>query len=138
MTESRENYITNGGKIRKMPNINKSSDRAKVNKRYNLKPCPRCKHYKICTEPCGKVDRFSNQDDNEDAWKNVRPIAHIENLTKEVPKGLSTCEAILINYFVDRMTPPQIAKKHYKSRQYVYRIIKRYSAIIIQNIKKSV
>jgi DNA-directed RNA polymerase specialized sigma subunit len=43
----------------------------------------------------------------------------------------------LQNYFIDRMKPKDIAERYYKSQQYVYRIIKKYSKIIAENIKKA-
>jgi len=132
-------YLAKGGKIRKMPTIHKSSDRAKVRKRYVLDPCPICKDYQTCKDPCPKVERFLNHDDGLESWKKVTTIAHINGKhAKEMPQGVSTCEAILINYFIDRTTPREIANNYHKSRQYIHRIIKHYSKITIENIKKSV
>jgi hypothetical protein len=134
-----QEFIDNGGKIRKMPTIDKSSDRAKVRKRYQHDPCPPCPHYRNCTEPCERVTKFLNHEDGLESWKKITCIPHLKGKhAKEMPQGVSTCEAILINYFIDRLTPAQIANKHYKSRQYIHRVIKKYSKLIIQNIKKSV
>ena len=134
-----DKYLLSGGTIRKMPTIGKSSDRAKVQKRYEVKPCPSCPDYEACTKPCKKLERFLNHDDGLESWKKIKTVSHLNGKhAKEMPQGLSTCEAILINYFIDRLTPAQIANKHYKSRQYIHRVIKKYSKLIIQNIKKSV
>jgi hypothetical protein len=35
------------------------------------------------------------------------------------------------------MKPKDIAERYYKSQQYVYRVIKKYSKIMIENIKKA-
>jgi hypothetical protein len=134
-----DKYLSSGGKVRKMPTIGKSSDRAKVRKRYQVKPCPSCQQYLDCVKPCIKLERFLNHDDGLESWKKITTVSHLNGKhAKEMPQGVSTCEAILINYFIDRLTPAQIANKHYKSRQYIHRVIKKYSKLIIQNIKKSV
>ena len=132
-------FLSKGGRIRKMPTIERTSDRAKVQKRYQVKPCPSCPEYQDCVNPCEKLTRFLNHDDGLESWKKITTVSHLNGKhAKEMPQGVSTCEAILINYFIDRLTPAQIAKKHYKSRQYIHRVIKKYSKLIIQNIKKSV
>ena len=134
-----DKYLSSGGTVRKMPTIGKSSDRAKVRKRYRVKPCPSCPDYIDCDKPCIKLERFLNHDDGLESWKKITCIPHLNGKhAQEMPQGVSTCEAILINYFIDRLTPAQIANKHYKSRQYIHRVIKKYSKLIIQNIKKSV
>jgi DNA-directed RNA polymerase specialized sigma subunit len=103
-----------------------------------MKQCTDCLEYKQCKEPCREVEAYINQDDNADAWIKIRPSEHIEQWgAAKMPDNVSTTEVILQNYFIDRMQPKEIAEKHYKSKQYVYRIIKKYSAIITENIKKA-
>lgn len=100
--------------------------------------CKDCVHYKYCHRPCIAVLQYINQDENEEAWVRIRFTDKIE--AKGNIKGkeaVSTTEVILQNYFIDRMKPKDIAEKYYKSKQYVYRIIKKYSKIMIENIKKA-
>lgn len=100
--------------------------------------CQECKHYLNCRQPCQEIDDFINQDDNEDAWLKIRFTDKIERCDLKNRDGVSTTEAILQNYFIDRMEPKEIAEKYFKSRQYVYWVIKKYTSIIAANIKKSV
>jgi DNA-directed RNA polymerase specialized sigma subunit len=100
--------------------------------------CKDCSHYKYCKKPCIAVLQYINQDENEEAWVRIRFTDKIE--AKGNIKGkeaVSTTEVILQNYFIDRMKPKDIAERYYKSQQYVYRIIKKYSKIIAENIKKA-
>lgn len=104
-----------------------------------MKQCTECPDYKSCKEPCSEVEAFINQDENPNAWLKIRPSEHIEQWgCTKMPDNVSTTEAILQNYFIDRMKPKDIADRYYKSQQYVYYVIKKYSKIITENIKKSV
>jgi hypothetical protein len=55
-----------------------------------------------------------------------------------MPDGVGTTEAILQNYFIDRMTTKEIAEHYNKSQRYINKTIKHYKSILIENIKKSV
>lgn len=99
------------------------------------KPCPL---YKTCRKPCGLIDDYINQDENIEAWEKISFTNKIEQIgDAKMRDSVSTTEAILQNYFLDRMTPKEIAEKNYKSQQYVYKVIKKYSVIIAENIKKA-
>jgi DNA-directed RNA polymerase specialized sigma subunit len=100
--------------------------------------CKDCVHYKYCHRPCIAVSKYINQDENEDAWLKIKFTNKIEiRPNAKMKESVSTTEVILQNYFIDRMKPKDIAERYYKSQQYVYRIIKKYSKIIAENIKKA-
>jgi hypothetical protein len=85
------------------------------------------------------MEAYVNQDANDEAWSQIRPNDYIDSWGNiNMPDILSTTETILQNYFLDRMKPQDIAERHYKSKQYVYYVIHKYTKIISQNIKKSV
>ena len=100
--------------------------------------CSSCTKRKYCKSPCEPVERYINQDNNDDTWMNVVFTERIEQIQCKNREGVSITEAILQNYFLDRMKPKEISEKYYKSQQYVYWVIKKYSKIIAENIKKSV
>jgi DNA-directed RNA polymerase specialized sigma subunit len=100
--------------------------------------CKDCVHYKYCHRPCIAVLQYISQDENEDAWLKIKFTNKIEiRPNAKMKESVSTTEVILQNYFIDRMKPKDIAERYYKSQQYVYRIIKKYSKIMIENIKKA-
>ena len=105
--------------------------------RYNMESCKGCPLYHKCKIPCPEVNEYINQDENEDAWLKIHFTNKIEVWDAKTKESVSTTEAILQNYFLDRMKPKDIAERYYKSQQYVYRIIKKYSKIMIENIKKA-
>jgi hypothetical protein len=128
-------------KIIVLPAIDKPSDRKRIKKQYHLKnldPCPTCNKYTKCQKLCLQAERYINQDEDPDHWDKIKPVAYIEQCNKKTQPNLSTSEIILCNYFIDRMEVKEIAILHYKSRQYVHRLIKKYTQLIIKNIKKSV
>jgi DNA-directed RNA polymerase specialized sigma subunit len=99
--------------------------------------CSLCKKRKNCKVLCVHAEAYANQDRVEEN-PNEKPTDIMEDYNKPMPEGLSTCEAILQDFFFDRLTPAKIAQIHHISATYVYRIIKQYKVIISQNIKKSV
>jgi DNA-directed RNA polymerase specialized sigma subunit len=102
-----------------------------------MESCKGCPLYRKCKIPCPEVNQYINQDENEDAWLKIRFTNKIEIWDAKTKESVSTTEAILQNYFLDRMKPKDIAERYYKSPQYVYRVIKKYSKIMIENIKKA-
>lgn len=101
--------------------------------------CIQCVKKKKCITLCAEAEAYVNQDNRDDtAWIKIKPKAYIDQMKGVKMEGVTTTEAILQNYFVDRMDPKDIAKKYYKSTQYVYWLIKKYKAIIADNIKKSI
>ena len=106
--------------------------------RNGMKSCKDCPLYKDCKKVCLEVSQYINQDENEDAWIKIRFTNKIEiRPNAKMKESVSTTEVILQNYFIDRMKPKDIAERYYKSPQYVYRVIKKYSRIMIENIKKA-
>lgn len=103
-----------------------------------VKSCIDCPKREECIKTCKAVNKYINQDDDPELWKNVIPINYIEDCESKIKQGVSTTEAILQNYFIDRLTIPQIANKYYKSRQYIHKTIKKYSRIMVFYIKQSV
>jgi hypothetical protein len=84
------------------------------------------------------MQQYVNQDACDEPWRHIVTMASIEDKTTTIPSGVSTYEAILQNFFIDRLTINQIAKRYYKSRQYVNRIIHTHKSRMIKIIKKSV
>jgi DNA-directed RNA polymerase specialized sigma subunit len=100
--------------------------------------CTKCPARAKCTKLCKKMEEYVNQDINPRAWNKIRPSENIEKVqTSKMPDNLSTTEIILQFYFIDRMTPQEIANKLFKSDKYVYKIIKKYSDILKENIQKT-
>ena len=97
--------------------------------------CNECSKYLKCRTPCNKVEDYINQDNDEEQWLNISFTDRIEVFEVKSKDTVSTTEAILQNYFIDRMTPKEIAEKHYKSQQYVYWVIKKYTVLIAKAIK---
>jgi hypothetical protein len=87
--------------------------------------------------PCEQVEDYINQDYNEDDWLKISFTDRIEGYEMKTKDTVSTTEAILQNYFIDRMNPKEIAEKHYKSQQYIYWLIKKYTVLIANAIKKA-
>jgi len=86
---------------------------------------------------CVHAETYVNQDQVEENPEE-KTMAQIDEMSSALPNGLSTCEAILQEYFLDRADPIKIAQHYNLSKQYVYRIIKLHKAIMVKNIKKSV
>lgn len=84
------------------------------------------------------MQQYVNQDACDEPWRHIVTMASIEDKTTTIPSGVSTYEAILQNYFIDRLTIHEISNKYYKSRQYINRIIKSHKTKMIKIIKKSV
>lgn len=105
------------------------------------KSCLNCSKRPKCTSICSSAEEYIGQDYNEEVWLNISFTDRTDKLepckVKKMMDKVSTTEAILQNYFLDRMKPQDIAKRYYKSPQYVYWLIKKYSKIIAENIKKS-
>jgi DNA-directed RNA polymerase specialized sigma subunit len=100
--------------------------------------CCDCPYFKHCKSLCPEAESYADQDNHPEAWFKIKSTDKIEMIQPTFPEKLSTTEIILQFYFIDRMDVREIAKKTFKSRQYVHRIIKRYSQIIKQTIKKTI
>ena len=100
--------------------------------------CATCRKRKICKELCEQAEAYASQDARDESWSRITIIEHIDEYSQKLPPGLSTCEAILQEFFIERLEPVQIAEKYHISKQYVHRTIKKYSGIMKENIKKSV
>ncbi len=100
--------------------------------------CEKCNKRTKCKALCLEAEDYINQDINPDSWIKIKPSASIERRqVTTMPDSVSTTEIILQNYFIDRMTPGEIADNLYKSRQYIYKVINKYSLILKQNIQKT-
>jgi hypothetical protein len=99
--------------------------------------CMKCQHYKYCKEPCPAAAEYIEQDNIDKTWRKINVASDLDQFRPSDASGLSTTENILIDYFINAMKPVDIAQKHYKSRQYIHKIIKKYSSLIIVSIKKS-
>lgn len=101
--------------------------------------CDRCRRRNKCVYPCKHVEDYINQDNNTEQWAKMTFTPLIdESGTIEMPSILSTTEIIVQNYFLDRMSIKEIAIMHYKSRQYVSRVVAKYKRIMKENLKKKV
>lgn len=98
--------------------------------------CQDCPKYLKCRQLCPDAEKYVSQDETQ--WQKICFTVQIEEMEIKPMSGLSTTEAILQNYFIERTEPKEIAKNLKISKQYVYRVIKKYSEIIKKNIKKSV
>jgi hypothetical protein len=90
-----------------------------------------------CKSPCKAIEEYIAQDTNDEQWLNIYFTDRIEVYEMESKETVSTTEVILQNYFIDRMSPKEIAEKHYKSQQYIYWLIKKYTVLIAKAIKQS-
>lgn len=101
--------------------------------------CSRCPRRPTCRTLCQKAEEYAGQDEDKKQWEDVRFMPEIDNLTPPprgtTPDNLSVTELILQSYFLDRMSIQEIAVQHYRSRQYVYRLIARYKRRIIAALK---
>lgn len=101
--------------------------------------CKTCPLYKCCSSLCSDAIAYINQDADPKSWRKIRPTDQIERIqTTKMPDNLSTTEIILQFYFIDRMEVREISNRLFKSRQYIHKVIKKYSNILKQNIQKSV
>jgi DNA-directed RNA polymerase specialized sigma subunit len=104
-----------------------------------MRPCNQCRKYIKCHHLCSKAEKYTSQDDDEEQWLKIRFTDKIEACGDgKMTDKVSTTEAMLQNYFIDRMKPKEIAERYYKSQQYVYWVIKKYSKVMIHYIKKSI
>jgi DNA-directed RNA polymerase specialized sigma subunit len=100
--------------------------------------CTDCPKRAKCKHLCYRAEEYVNQDNDDEPWINISSAERIEQLEAKTMETVSTTEAILQNYFIDRMTVKEIAEKHCKSRQYVHKLIKKFTKILSSNIKKSI
>jgi len=101
--------------------------------------CKNCIKYKQCVELCADAQKYTNQDINKKAWSKITPTDQIEKVqTSKMPMQVGTTEIILQLYFIDRKNSKEIAETLYKSKRYINKVISKYSAILKENIKKSV
>jgi hypothetical protein len=100
--------------------------------------CMKCQHYKYCKEPCPAASEYIEQDNIDKTWRKIDVASDLDQFRPSEASGLSTTENILIDYFINSMKPIDIAQRHYKSRQYVHKIIKKYSKLMIISIKKTI
>jgi len=100
--------------------------------------CQECPKYLKCRSLCPDAEKYANQDDDVSQWQKVSFTVQIEEMEAKPMQGLLTTEAILQDYFIERMKQSEIARKHSKSRPYISKVIKKYSALIVKNIKKEV
>jgi hypothetical protein len=84
------------------------------------------------------MEIYANQDNNDDAWRQIVIMEEIEECPSRLCEGVSTTEAILQNYFIDRIEVKKIAERYYKSRQYIHYIIRKHKIRMAEIIKKSV
>jgi len=100
--------------------------------------CQECPKYLKCRNLCPDAEKYTDQDNDASQWQKISFTVQIEEMEQRPMSGLLTSEAILQNYFIDRMKQSEIAKKHEVSRAYVCKVIKKYSSLIIKNLKKEV
>jgi DNA-directed RNA polymerase specialized sigma subunit len=86
---------------------------------------------------CERAEKYVSQDEVK-MDMDVILTDQIDDFPSKHIEKQSTCEAILKNYFIDRMTLIEIAKIHHISKQYASRLVRKYKIIIAQNIRKSV
>lgn len=100
--------------------------------------CQDCPKYLKCRQLCDEAEKYASQDEDQTQWQKISLTVQIEEMESKPMHGLLTTEAILQSYFIGRMKQSEIAKMYSVSRPYVCKVIKKYSALIIQNIKKEV
>ncbi len=100
--------------------------------------CLDCPKYLKCRELCLLAEKYVNQDDDVTQWQRISLTVQIEQMESKPMQGMLTSEAILQDFFIKRLKQSQIAKKYEVSRPYVSKVVKKYSALIIKNLKKEV
>jgi len=118
MDDVLKQYIDNGGKIKKLPAIDKPGDRQKVNRRYGIKPQqeqipftdPACFREKIAFDhlPQAIIENVADMARGKELIELLRQIP----LSKSVP---------LLMQYVLNATSQEIADYHKISRSAVYK-----------------
>lgn len=148
MDNAIKHYLNSGGTIKQCPAINKTKDRAKVNKRYHIKPindledlkgfsCHVCPKRNKCRKLCPPIDYLIKKTE-------VEPLKELplnENINKDTngnkwPETLTTTEIIFSLFFFDRLTQQEIANNLFITQQYVSKVITQYKNILLNNLKK--
>ena len=145
MHETISEYIRRGGTITIIP-ARERHDKQPAEKQAPPKSCriakasalcQRCHKWDSCTELCARAEAYASQDDNPDAWRNIRCSARIEDMASPIsyPQTPAPSEALLIDYFCHRRSIADIAKTYSISQQYTRRVVKKHKAILEKIIK---
>jgi len=99
--------------------------------------CQECTKKPTCKKLCKKAEKYVSQDNVGRRERLLRDLR--EPSTTDLEKGpkISTTEACLQLFFLDRLSVKEIAKKLYVSDKYVYKVIARAKIKIAAAIKKS-
>ena len=100
--------------------------------------CTSCKKRLKCKKLCPSALLYVNQDDNPEAWRHITFKEDITASNGKMPDAVSTTEAILQNYFIDRKEVKEIAESYCKSRQYIHYVIQKHKKRMAEIIKKEV
>ena len=98
--------------------------------------CKTCDKYTTCTTLCAAAKKYANQDYKRKDKKEVLSgvIGYNPSGVKLITK--SNEEMIMQMFFIDHIRITQIAKMIDVSQPYVTKIVKKYQAIIVKNLKK--
>ena len=106
--------------------------------------CQDCTKRSTCKELCPDAERYVGQDEVTSTREVINSDGDVSEIYTSRPSEewpLSTksrSELILLMYFTDRLTQAQVAEKIGVSRQYVSKIIRKYSNMLKGNIQKTV
>jgi len=145
MHETISQYLTRGGTITIIPargkNDKQTAAKQETPPRHRIAKasalCVKCRNRDDCTELCARAEAYASQDDNPDAWRNIRCSARIEDMASPIsyPQTPAPSEALLVDYFCHRRSIADIAKTYAISQQYTRRVVKKHKAILEKIIK---
>ena len=96
--------------------------------------CEICEDRNKCTKPCCWLKHELSL---VTARQKEKPIAIDErHKSKPCPEVGITSEIIFSMYFIDRMSQREIANKLFISQPYISKCVKKYKAILLENLKK--
>lgn len=132
-------------KITICPTINKTNDRARVNKERGVKPvtiykgewsCDLCRLRPKCKEICPPMEYIVAKVEVEPPKEQPADNPQYERKSAKWPESPTTSENIFCMFFFDQLSQVEIANKLYISQQYVSKVIKKYKNILIKNLRK--
>jgi hypothetical protein len=127
------------------PAINKTEDRAKVNKKRKKKPtkrnvlsnewsCDLCRLKATCKALCPPMEWLIQQVEVEPAKE--LPLDNVERQPDKWPESPTTSENIFCMFFFDQKKQTEIANTLYITQQYVSKVVNKYKRILLKNLRK--
>lgn len=127
------------------PTINKTKDRAKINKERGITSakiykgewsCDLCRLKPKCKEICPPMEYIVAQVEVEPPKEQPIENPQYERKSTKWPESPTTSENIFCMFFFDQLSQVEIANKLYISQQYVSKVIRKYKEILIKNLRK--